>query len=182
MPSRAPPPKPSPQTGFKTHINRRFASRLPSRGLLRRNHPMAPHAEEWAPSTASEAVIAAANRISWLRQRMAGIAPFASPNCFLLPWVACRSAGFFAIRWAPRRLRDPDAVFSEKTETIPSLTLSSLCIHFPKRTCSQRNALPPAAAFLCSNCGSNLGDERVSWRVYAQRITSLAGFSLTSRL
>ena len=37
-------------------------------------------------------------------------------------WVESRHAGFLAIQCVPRRLRDPNAVFSEKVRTIPALT------------------------------------------------------------
>ena len=39
-----------------------------------------------------------------------------------LGWVETGCAGFLAIPYASRRLPDPNAVFSEKVETIPHLT------------------------------------------------------------
>jgi hypothetical protein len=52
------------------------------------------------------------------------------PLCFAVPpgehacvlWVDSGCGGFFAIPYAPRRLRDPNAVCSEKAKTIPPLT------------------------------------------------------------
>ena len=67
-------------------------------------------------------------------------------------WVACRRAHFFAIGWASRRLRNPDAVFRQPDQGDPALD--------PRRLpgCLRRNDVAGWQADLANFSASRAGN------------------------